>query len=80
MESIDFAKITKCEIKEGQLNISTSENNFSFEIKNISERLAKATETQLAKFISSPSGYGIHWIDLDEDISLQGLLNTSNKV
>src|SRR4051812_38396633 len=32
-------------------------------------RLTKATPKQLQNFEISPSGYGIHWPDLDEDIS-----------
>ena len=34
-------------------------------------RLVKAKPGQLKKFEISPSGYGIHWPDLDEDISVK---------
>ncbi len=36
--------------------------------------LANATIKQLKNFEISPSGYGIHWPDLDEDLSVEGFL------
>jgi hypothetical protein len=37
-------------------------------------RLLKATENQRKNYILSGGGTGIHWDDIDEDISVQGLL------
>src|SRR5436305_1465734 len=37
-------------------------------------RLATAKPKQLKRFEISPSGYGIHWPDLDEDLSVYGFL------
>ena len=37
-------------------------------------RLANASAEQLANWESCAGGYGIHWPDLDEDLSTQGLL------
>ena len=37
-------------------------------------RLLHATPAQRAKYELSGKGYGIHWEDLDEDISVPGLL------
>ena len=42
-----------------------------------SERLAAATPAQRARFEVSPSGYGIHWPDLDEDLSIDGLIGVT---
>ena len=36
--------------------------------------LASAKKEQLDKFEISPSGYGIHWPDIDEDLSVNGFL------
>lgn len=38
-------------------------------------RLANATLKQLKNFELSPSGYGIHWPDIDEDISVKAFLD-----
>lgn len=37
-------------------------------------RLAKASETQRANWQLAGGGYGIHWPDIDEDLSTEGLL------
>jgi hypothetical protein len=38
-------------------------------------RLEQATPAQRAKFVIAPSGLGVHWPDVDEDISARGMLN-----
>ena len=37
-------------------------------------RLAYGTQADRANFQISGAGYGIHWPDLDEDVSVEGLL------
>jgi len=37
-------------------------------------RLAQASERDRQLYRIAPSGYGIHWMALDEDLSIQGLL------
>jgi hypothetical protein len=37
-------------------------------------RLLRATPTQRAKWEIAGGGYGIHWPDIDEDLSVEGLL------
>ena len=37
-------------------------------------RLASATDESLANWEIAGGGYGIHWPDLDEDLSTEGLL------
>jgi hypothetical protein len=37
-------------------------------------RLARASAEQLANWKICGAGYGIHWPDLDEDLSTEGLL------
>ena len=38
-------------------------------------RLSNASLEQLQKFQLSPGGYGIHWPELDEDISINSFIN-----
>ena len=54
------------------LNIGGKERKFR--LKEISSTLEKASEKERNTFEISPSGYGIHWPLLDEDISIDGLL------
>lgn len=37
-------------------------------------RLARASATERAKWEVAGGGYGIHWPELDEDLSTEGLL------
>lgn len=39
-----------------------------------SKRLASASQSERENFIVSPAGYGIHWPDVDEDLSIDGLI------
>ena len=45
-----------------------------FDIHEISQVLLNAPEKDRLTFEISPSGYGIHWPLLDEDLSIDGLL------
>ncbi|PIP42373.1 MAG: hypothetical protein COX19_01305 [Desulfobacterales bacterium CG23_combo_of_CG06-09_8_20_14_all_51_8] len=49
-----------------------------FQLKEISPLLEKASEIERKTFEVSPSGYGIHWPLLDEDISIDGLLGITH--
>jgi hypothetical protein len=48
---------------------------YSFALLEISPRLAKASDAERGDYKFSPSGYGIHWESIDEDISLPALIN-----
>ena len=45
-----------------------------FQVSEISPTLQHASEQERNLFEISPSGYGIHWSLLDEDLSIDGLL------
>ena len=60
---------------EGQsLRISVDGKAHEFQLSAISEKLANASEIERNKYQISPSGYGIHWPSIDEDLSIDGLL------
>ena len=46
----------------------------TFNLSEISQTLLDASEKDRQTFEISPSGYGIHWPLLDEDLSIDGLL------
>ena len=49
-----------------------------FKLKDVSPLLEQASEIERNTLEISPSGYGIHWPLLDEDISVDGLLGIVN--
>lgn len=54
------------------INIDGEEKKFK--MKEISPALEKALDEERNTYEISPSGYGIHWPLLDEDISIDGLI------
>ena len=59
------------------LDVDGKEHRFC--VADISERLMKASVIERNNFIVSPSGYGIHWPIIDEDVSIDGLLGVVHK-
>jgi hypothetical protein len=43
-------------------------------VKKVSTTLDRASEKEKSTFEISPSGYGIHWPLIDEDVAVDGLL------
>lgn len=69
-----FHKVEKLIFKKGTLIIYIDEKEYQFKLSNISKKLAKAADFERDKYEISPSGYGIHWPLIDEDLSIDGLI------
>ncbi len=54
--------------------LTTDGEEKKFRIKEISSTFARASHSEKNAYEISPSGYGIHWPLIDEDISVDGLL------
>lgn len=72
-------EIQKVLFKDDTFILVVDGKEYSFALKNISQRLVKASHEQRAVYEISPSGYGIHWPLLDEDLSIDGLLGIKHK-
>ena len=60
---------------EGSVMILTIDGQEKrFQVSEISPALQHASEQERNLFEISPSGYGIYWPLLDEDLSIDGLL------
>lgn len=46
-------------------------------LSKVSKKLTSANEIQRNLFTLSPSGYGIHWPLIDEDLSISSLLKVA---
>jgi hypothetical protein len=60
-----------------EMMITIDGKTLCFSLIRISQRLLKATALQRQRFEISASGYGIHWPEIDEDLSVEGLLRAS---
>lgn len=69
-------KIISVSFHDEMILISTDKGNYQWKISDISQRLSKATESDRNNFKISPSGYGIHWPSVDEDLSIGGLISS----
>ena len=51
-------------------------------LEDVSKKLLYASDQERNDFTISPSGYGVHWRLLDEDLSINGILQLyySNQV
>ena len=66
IETVSFEESLICLQIDGEL--------IKLPIGQVSKKLFSATELERNIFTISPSGYGIHWPLIDEDISINSLL------
>lgn len=74
---IDFV-IENLRIEQDKLFFKVDGVEYAFKLEEVSCRLANASENERDDFRISPSGYGIHWDLIDEDISIKELINRGN--
>lgn len=67
--------IQSISISGSTLNFMVDGKFYQFELDKISQKLKLATIEQRNFYKVSPSGYGLHWPLIDEDISLFQLVN-----
>ena len=60
------------------MTINIDNQVFKFQLIKISKKLSDATDLQRQFFKVSPSGYGIHWSLIDEDLSVEHLIKMSD--
>ncbi len=62
-----------------QLIIDIDGENKIFDLNDVSKILLEASYLEKMTFEISPSGYGIHWPLIDEDLSIDGLLGITHE-
>ena len=66
--------IKELNFRDNTMILQVDGKEYRFKLKAVSKRLAAASPAERVKFEISPSGYGIHWPLIDEDLSIDGLL------
>lgn len=56
------------------LHLEVDGQAYEVDLSGQSHRLARATQEQRENIEITPSGYGLHWPDIDEDLSIDGLM------
>lgn len=67
-------QVEQVDFEDNDLVLAVDGKLYHFPLAIISQRLLGATETERKIYQVSPSGYGIHWLIIDEDLSIDGLL------
>ena len=68
--------IDQVRIVSDWLIVVASGKEHKFKVRDLSPQLAIATKEEWDDYELTPSGYGIHFRGIDEDISLTALLET----
>jgi hypothetical protein len=71
-------KLKNIRVEGDNLYLNIDGKDLEVDLKSISLLLANANNKEQSEFEVSPSGYGIHWPLIDEDISIDGLLGVEH--
>ena len=69
-----YHEIEKVAFLEISLFLKVDGKEYTFQLDKISKKLVDASRIEREKYEISPSGYGIHWPLIDEDLSIDGLI------
>jgi len=75
-----YHEISDATVTEDTLNLTVDGKRYQFLFSDISPKLRSASKPERERLEISPSGYGIHWPLLDEDLSIDGLLGIAHEV
>ncbi|MEP7197196.1 MAG: DUF2442 domain-containing protein [Saprospiraceae bacterium] len=78
MEKLDLPNFNSVKFDRDFFILNVDDSEYSWKVSEISDRLSNASDKDRNDFKISPSGYGIHWPNLDEDLSLNVLLRMKN--
>ena len=67
-------KIQEINFANNSMILCIDGKELRIELDAISEKLKAATAIQRSFYTISPSGYGIHWPLIDEDLSVEAIL------
>lgn len=70
-------EVTRIKLVSRCLHMTVDGKQYTIDLAAVSPRLAAAGSDDLKRFEVSPSGYGIHWPTVDEDLSVDGMIRWS---
>lgn len=71
-------EVVGIEIAGTRLTMWVDGQRYEVDLADCSARLKDATQAERDNWELSPAGYGIHWPDLDEDLSIDGLMRAGS--
>lgn len=67
-------QVERVKFEDGRIFLTVDGRTVVCPLIEVSPRLFHASDAVRENFIISPSGYGIHWPDCDEDLSIDAML------
>ena len=62
------------------MRLNVDGKTYEINLVDKSDRLARALQEQRENVEVSPTGYGLHWPEVDEDLSIDGLIGVRHSV
>lgn len=75
-----FYKVSDVQVINKLLNLHFEGKCLTWYLESISDVFITASNEAISNYKLSPSGYGIHWPELNEDISIHALLNEKKQI
>ncbi len=73
-------QLENIEVEGTLLHITVDGDAYHIDLPQQSRRLRAAPMEALRHVEVSPSGYGLHWPEIDEDLSIDGLLGIRHEI
>ncbi len=70
--------IQRLSFENDHMHLQVDGKEYTFDLADVSGRLLRASSEERMKYEVSPSGYGIHWPLIDEDLSVDALLGVKH--
>ena len=69
-----YHDVANVRFEKHYLLLKVDGKDYRIDLQQHSKKLASANERTKMNFEVSPSGYGIYWPELDEDLSIDGMI------
>lgn len=70
-----YHEIEGIKFEDHTMFVSIDGQIYSADLSKLSSRIRQASKQEIEDYEVSPSGYGIHWNAIDEDLSFDALFN-----
>jgi hypothetical protein len=74
-----YHNVENVRIEGDIIHLTVDGRSYTGKLSEHSDLLTSADDQPRNHFIISPSGYGIHWPDLDEDLAIDALIGSKHQ-
>jgi hypothetical protein len=74
---VKFHNVQQIDFEGTNMVLGVDGQVYRINLASVSERLARAGDAARRSYSVSPSGYGIHWPGIDEDLTIDGLIEST---